>query len=223
MNESSSIARELTNDTRPLPLDTSIPWADKVDTARECWRFFAAFVRRPLSVGAVAPSSRRLAAAMMPLVDLKMANTVVELGAGTGAITRTLRKCIGRRSRLIALELHRPSANRLRRKFRDVVVVGGSAEHLRHHLDRLGHRHADCVISGLPWGNMSGDLQNRILDAVQVSLRPGGTFSAMAYVHARGFSSARNFRRELERRFRHVTLSPIVWANLPPAFVYYCR
>ena len=45
---------------------------------------------------------------------------------------------------------------------------------------------------------MSGDLQNRILDAVLVSLRPGGAFSAMAYVHARGFSSARNFRRELQ-------------------------
>ncbi|OIR05264.1 ribosomal RNA adenine dimethylase [mine drainage metagenome] len=198
--------------------------ANQLDThSREYWRFFSAFVRCPRVVGAVAPSSRRLANTMIPPVDLTAADAVVELGAGTGVVTRALRSQIGAHTRLVALELRDPSAARLQRKFRDVQVVSGSAEHLRQHLDRLGHRHADCIVSGLPWGSMSGDLQRRILDAVEASLKPGGAFSAMAYVHASQFASARRFRRELERRFDQVCVSRIVWANLPPAFVYYCQ
>ncbi len=116
-------------------------------------------------------------------------------------ITRTLRKRIGRRSRLIALELHGSSASCLRRKFRDVVVVGGSAEHLRHHLDRLGHRYADCNVSGLPWSNMSGDLQNRILDAVltrthrQIGQELPVAF--LAAVRRSFFGSVRNYNSAL--------------------------
>ena len=190
---------------------------------REYCRFFSGFVRCPRVVGAVAPSSRLLATVMIPPVDLTKAETVVELGAGTGVVTRALRTHIGANTRLVALELHTQSAIRLQRKFHDVQVVGGSAEHLRQHLDRLGHGRADCIVSGLPWGSMAGDLQKRILDAVAESLKPGGAFSAMAYLHASRFASARRFRFELERRFDQVRISRIVWANLPPAFVYYCR
>jgi len=218
-----SIVETWTAERGPLSPETDGRTDGAHSPALEYLRFFFAFVRRPLTVGGIAPSSRRLAAAMMPPVDLTTANTVVELGAGTGAITRTLRERIGRRTRLIALELHAPSARHLRRRFRDVVVVGASAEHLRHHLDRLGRRYADCIVSGLPWGNMPRNRQQRILDAVLASLRPGGSFSAMAYLHAKGFASSRHFRRELEHRFSHVTASPAVWANVPPAFVYHCR
>ncbi len=160
---------------------------------------------------------------MIPPVDLTTADVVVELGAGTGVVTRALCNHIGTHTQLVALELRDPSALRLQRKFSDVQVVSGSAEHLRQHLDRLGHSHADCIVSGLPWGSMPGDLQRRILDSVEMSLKPGGAFSAMAYIHASRFASARRFRQELERRFGKVSVSPVVWANLPPAFVYYCQ
>ena len=174
-------------------------------------------------IGAIAPSSRRLAESMIPPVNLKSAQVVVELGAGTGAVTHPLRQRVGHRTNLIVLELHHGAADKLRQRFRDLQIISDSAENLRHHLNRLGHRSADCIISGLPWGSMSGDLQDRILEAVLVSLKPGGVFTAMAYVHARGFSSSREFKRKLTGHFGQVTSSPIVWANLPPAFVYYCR
>ncbi len=191
--------------------------------AGDYWHFVSGFLRRPLIVGAIAPSSRRLAEAMIPAIDLESAGTVVELGAGTGAITQTLRQRVGPRTRLIAVELQGGSAQRLRQRFRDLQVISDSAENLRHHLDRLGCRVADCIVSGLPWGSMSGPLQDRILDAVLGSLKPGGLFSAMAYVHAGGFPSSREFKRKLERNFGQVTPTPIVWANLPPAFAYHCR
>ena len=223
MNKSSP-AGELLLDKQELPLNAARP-RDRSRNSRagDYWHFLSAFVRRPRVIGAIAPSSRRLAEVMIPPVSLKSAQTVVELGAGTGAVTQTLRQRVGRRTNLIALELDDRSAGRLRQRFRDLQVISDTAENLRRHLDLLGCHSADCIISGLPWGSMSGDLQDRILDAVLVSLKPGGVFSAMAYVHASGFSSSREFKRKLERNFGQVASSPIVWANLPPAFVYYCR
>jgi phosphatidylethanolamine/phosphatidyl-N-methylethanolamine N-methyltransferase len=223
MNKSSP-AGELLLDKRGLPLNAARPQAPSQDSrAEDYWHFFSAFVRRPRVIGAIAPSSKRLAEAMIPATNLKSARTVVELGAGTGAVTQTLRQRVGHRTNLIALELHDGSAGRLRQRFRDLHVITDTAENLRRHLDLLGYPSADCIISGLPWGSMSGDLQDRILAAVLASLKPGGIFSAMAYVHASGFSSSREFKRKLERNFGQVVASPIVWANLPPAFVYYCR
>lgn len=189
----------------------------------EFWRFFRSFLRNPLTVGAIAPSSRRLAEAMIPSADLANATTVVELGAGTGVITQALRQRIGPRTSLVALELDLDLSIRLQRRFVDIRVVGDSAENLRRHLDLLGQRHAEAIVSALPWSNMSDSMQNRILDAVLASLKPGGVFSAMAYLHASGFASSRKFRQKLKGRFGHVAESPVVWLNMPPAFVYHCR
>ena len=49
--------------------------------------FFHAFIREPASVGALSPSSRALAMAMIDGFDLRHADTIVELGPGTGAFT----------------------------------------------------------------------------------------------------------------------------------------
>ncbi|OHE78777.1 MAG: hypothetical protein A3G75_08685, partial [Verrucomicrobia bacterium RIFCSPLOWO2_12_FULL_64_8] len=183
----------------------------------------SAFLRRPLIVGAVAPSSTGLARAMIPPVDLVSARVVVELGAGTGAITRLIRRRIGPRTVLLAMEVRADATARLRRRFPDLEIVHDGAEALREHLDRLGHHQADCIICGLPFGNMSDQQQNRIFEAVLASLRPGGTFSAMAYLHAAWYPSSRHFKQKLARSFQHIESSPVVWANLPPSFAYYCR
>jgi phosphatidylethanolamine/phosphatidyl-N-methylethanolamine N-methyltransferase len=189
----------------------------------EYWHFISAFLRRPLTVGAVAPSSPALARAMVPPNDLKSAQIVVELGAGTGAITREIRQRIGLNTELAAFELHPDATGCLRKKFPGIHVIQDTAENLRQHLDRLGHRYADCIISGLPWSTMSDPLQSRILDAVLASLHPEGVFSAMVYLHSKGLPSSNKFKRKLEARFGRIAASPIVWANLPPAFVYYCE
>ena len=67
-------------------------------TLRDHWQFFAGFLRRPWTVGAVAPSSHRLARAIVRRLPLRRAETVVELGAGTGAITRRILAQVGPRT-----------------------------------------------------------------------------------------------------------------------------
>jgi phospholipid N-methyltransferase len=222
--EKTSAATDISGRTIRIPLESIGP-QDGTPTLGvwDYWRFFCGFVRNPLVIGAIVPSSRRLAEAMVPSMDLTGATSVVELGAGTGAITQELRRRVGIRTSLIALELDMKMSLRLQRRFRDIRVIGDSAENLRRHLDLLGQRHADAIVSALPWSNMSDEMQNRILDAVLASLKPGGTFTAMAYLHASGFSTSRKFRQKLKSRFGRVESSPIVWLNMPPAFVYHCR
>src|SRR5262245_60336597 len=129
-------------------------------------QFFGAFLREPASVGALVPSSRWLAQAMVQECDLTNAETVVELGPGTGSFTDLILKRIGRNTVFLALELNAENAHGLQRRFPSVAVYNDSAEHLEQYLVRHGSQKADCIISGLPWGNMSERLQERIMSAV---------------------------------------------------------
>jgi phosphatidylethanolamine/phosphatidyl-N-methylethanolamine N-methyltransferase len=153
---------------------------------------------------------------------LENAHAVVELGPGTGAFTRVIVERIGKKTTFIALELDERNVTGLRRRFPGLHAYHDSAENIRKYLARHNRRKADVIISGLPFGNLLKTERDRILNAVFAALKPGGSFVALAYKHAGWFPSTRAFRRRLEAHFKSVTLSPIVWNNLPPAIVYRC-
>ena len=52
---------------------------------------------------------------------------------------------------------------------------------------------------------------------------PDGVFTTFAYRHGMALAAARRFRRALHETFDEVLLTPTVWRNMPPAFVYVCR
>jgi len=185
--------------------------------------FFGNFLRKPASTGSFAPSSPWLARAMLRGCDLKNARTVVEFGPGTGAFTRLVLRRIGRQTTFFALELDDEQARRLQQRFPDLHVYNDSAEKIQRYLARHGRKKADCIISGLPWGNMPVKVQERILDAVLASLDPEGTFTTFAYIHACWLPTALHFRKRLKEHFAEVRTSRIIWKNTPPAFVYRCR
>jgi phosphatidylethanolamine/phosphatidyl-N-methylethanolamine N-methyltransferase len=181
--------------------------------------FVEAFLREPLTVGSFWPSSRRLAQVVVESCDFKPEDTVVELGPGTGAFTEPLLERLDDGGRLLALEITATNIALLRRQFPRCEVIHDSAEHLGRH---LGGGKADCIISGLAWGNMLPATQDRIFDAILSSLAPGGQFVAFGYFHAVWFPTTQRFRRRLYRSFERVETTPVVWRNLPPAFVYRC-
>lgn len=183
------------------------------------WRFVEAFIREPLSVGAFWPSSRDLAVAVANACEFAGGDTVVELGPGTGSFTELLLQRLHGRGRLLALELSETNIAELRRRFPHCETIHDSAENLPQHLN--GKR-AKCVVSGLAWGNMMPTMQDRIFNAMLKSLAPNGQFVAFAYVHARFFPTTIRFRRLMFRNFKRVELTPIIWRNLPPAYVYRC-
>jgi phospholipid N-methyltransferase len=185
-------------------------------------RFLGAFLRRPTSVGALAPSSPHLARAMVNGRGIEDCSTVVELGPGTGAFTKLILNTIGNKTTFFALELDPGLTRNLKRRFPGLVVYNESAEKIPEYLARHGRGKADYIVSGLPWASLPLDVQDRIFRAVLDSLDPGGVIVTFGYVHARWFPNAQRFRCRLERSFKKVELSRVVWRNIPPAFIYRC-
>ncbi len=194
-----------------------------VNSVREHRRMLQTFVRRPWRTGTVVPSSRELAELMTEEMGLAAADTVVELGAGTGVFTRLIAQRVKADALVISFEIDEALARELQPRVPRVRVVNDSAEHLADHLVAAGRPAADAILSGLPWANFSRDLQERLLRAVVAGLRPGGRFATFAYVPAAHFPRGRCFRSLLDSSFARVETSRIVFWNFPPAFVYRCE
>lgn len=185
-------------------------------------RFLMSFLRKPAMTGSVVPSSAALARATVGGVDLANAETVVELGPGTGSFTKLILERIGKETLFLAMELDEGHTDFLRRKYPRVETYHASAERLPEYLARHGRREADCIISGLPWANMGAGLQDRILRATIGCLSATGTFVAFSYAHGLFLPTSYRFRAKLRQLFREVRRSGVVWNNFPPAVVYFC-
>ena len=183
------------------------------------WKFVRAFIREPLKVGAIWPSSTQLSQVVANACEFLPSDTVVELGPGTGNFTELLLKRMSPSGRLLALELSAGNVEVLKHRFPQSDIHFDSAEHLANH---ISPHTARCVISGLAWGNMMPALQDRIMSAITNSLAPGGQFVAFAYSHARYYPTTLRFRKLMFREFARVETTPIIWRNMPPAYVYRC-
>jgi len=178
------------------------------------------FVRKPMSVGAVAPSSWRLAELITDVAELDRASTVVEFGPGTGAFTEVILRKIRPGTTFFAIEFNENFAAVTRKRFPDVPVIHDSAVNVRTHLEAAGRRSCDCIVSGLPFASFTPALQDQILAAVVDVLEPGGRF--VTFAHLAGIVSplARRFRHRLFEEFSDVGATRTIWRNLPPAYVY---
>jgi phosphatidylethanolamine/phosphatidyl-N-methylethanolamine N-methyltransferase len=208
----------MVNDTEPeaLPAD---PVIGALAAGGRGLRFVEAFLREPFKVGALWPSSSALSRAVVASCEFGPGDTVVELGPGTGNFTELLLDRLGGRGRLVAMEISSTNIDVLRQRFAPCEIIHDSAEDLARYVEP---RSAQCVVSGLAWGNMLPAMQDRILGAVLDSLTPDGQFVAFGYIHAKWFPTSIRFRRRLLENFHQVEATPIVWRNLPPAFVYRC-
>src|SRR5690349_17836919 len=90
-------------------------------------QFLQAFLKNPLKVGAIAPSSPELAAEMLDGIAPDSENIVLELGVGTGAITKYLADIIPGRDSYLGIELDGDLVRALNRRFPDLNIVCGNA------------------------------------------------------------------------------------------------
>ena len=184
--------------------------------------FLRKFLRAPIQIGAVAPSSAGLAELITADIGLEQACSVVELGPGTGAFTGAIERRLRPDVTLLAVEVDPVFARTVQERFPRVRVVNGPAERLLDYLDGQAGT-VDCIVSGLPWAIFPAHQQTCILNAILAALRPGGWFNTFTYVQSAWARPGRRFRRLLEASFSSVTRTRVIWRNLPPAFVYRCR
>ncbi|MFB6263456.1 MAG: class I SAM-dependent methyltransferase [Bradymonadaceae bacterium] len=186
--------------------------------------FLREVLRSPSRIGAVAPSSERLAEVITDDIGLESASMVLELGAGTGVFTSEIERRSPQAADLLAVEANPRMAQRLRRRLDRVEILQIDVARLREVLSRrdIAERSADCIVSGLPWASFDGATQSELLAALITELHPDGTFATFTYVHSPWLPAGREFADRLREEFDRVETSPVVWRNLPPAFVYRC-
>ncbi len=185
--------------------------------------FISQIWRAPRAVGAALPSSRGLAREMVAPIDFGKVRTIVEFGPGTGAFTGEIAARLASGARYVGIELNGEFCAHVRRQFPALDVVEDSVENLERILDERDIASVDAIVCGLPWASLPLPVQERAFAAIERRLAPGGLFMTFAYLQGLPFPGARALRRRLSESFSSVTRSRIVWANVPPAFVYICR
>jgi phosphatidylethanolamine/phosphatidyl-N-methylethanolamine N-methyltransferase len=185
----------------------------------ETFAFLKAFVRHPGQVGAVAPSSRFLARAMVAGLELADGEAVIELGPGTGPFTAEIARLTGRPGTYLGIEREGAFVEMLRDRFPHMPIAHGSAEHAHELARQAGLGPVRAVISGLPFAVLEAGVQDRIMAALDQLLGPGGEFRTFQYLHAWPMPQAVRFRRRMAGLFGPHRASRVVLLNLPPAMV----
>jgi phosphatidylethanolamine/phosphatidyl-N-methylethanolamine N-methyltransferase len=148
--------------------------------AGDRWTFLRGFLRDPKGVASVIPSSRWLERRVVGNARPEQAACVVELGPGTGGMTRRLLSAMSPQARLLAIELEPAFHEHVRDSIADrrLAVELGSAEHLAEFLAARRLPPPEVVVSGIPFSTMPADVGDRIAAAVAGALAPGGRFVA---------------------------------------------
>ena len=180
--------------------------------------FFGKFLRHGTAIASLAPSSKWLSRATVRNIDWERAKVLVELGAGTGPITKVLAEKARPGCQVIVLERDADFARLLRGRFEsraDFTIIEGDVRDLAGMLSDRGIGRVDHVISGLPVPSFSKGLQRDLFKAVGAVLDRAGTYNQITELPLVYWRFYKQFFRDVRFRFEP--------RNFPPAGAYYCR
>ncbi len=171
-------------------------------------KFLKQFFKNPIRTGAILPSSQALVKAMVAPIDFKKAKHIVELGPGTGAITKEILRKMRPDAKLTALEICEEFCTELN-KWNDkrLTIIHADAQHLSKHVSK-----ADYIISGLPLVGLPENTHVKILKEIKKVMKN-------AYIQ---FHYSHLGEPYLKKHFKHITRK-IAVKNIPPAIVYIMR
>jgi phosphatidylethanolamine/phosphatidyl-N-methylethanolamine N-methyltransferase len=196
---------------------------DHTNVSHQRWQdhrlFLSHFRKSPRTVGAIAPSSQRLARGMLDGVMLEPGTRIVELGPGTGAITGEIARRLPSGGTCLAIDINPVFSARVGARWPDIDSVCDRAERLVEIAQARNLLPVDHIVSGLPFASLPGDTARAIVRAIVAALRPGGTFTTFQYLHAYGFPSAFAVRETLTANMGCPPTRTLVFWNLPPALV----
>ena len=201
------IGRNIETGLRRLEQKNGIRLNDEV-------RFIGSWIKKPLSMGAVTPSSKVLARAMARYVDPHGDGPVIELGPGTGPVTEALIDHGVDPARLVLLEFNPTFCQLLQQRFPEATVVHADAYRLRESLGSLTRHEAAAVVSGLPLMTKPLRMRMRLLREALALLQPNAPFVQFTYAVVPPIPKLSGVRVEGSER---------IWRNMPPARVWVYR
>ena len=194
-----------------------MPSAEPAGTAL----FLKRWLRRPFAMGAVVPSGRLLAEAIarqtLAEIDGREGH-VVELGAGTGEVTKALLAAGIEAERLALVERDPELSIFLRKHFRGPRIIEGDAARLPKLLTSNNVRNVAAVVSSLPLLSLPAEVVSGIVHGVFEALPAGAALVQFTYGPAPPVP--KGLRESLSLVGAH---GPRIWRNVPPAVVWTFR
>ena len=178
------------------------------------WQFLRGFLKHPVMVGSIIPSSRVLIDRMLRPVDWDNTKLFVEYGPGVGTFTRDLLDRIAPDAKLVTIDTNPDFTKYLTKSIDDprLIAVTGSAADVEQILAERGLGKADYVLSGLPFSTLPPGVGDAIAKATAKVIRPGGAFLVYQFnPKVRDFIKP-HFDR-IDRGFE--------WINVPPATLFW--
>lgn len=172
--------------------------------------FMWQLLRNPKTISAIAPSSKALALQMVSEIKLDTGR-VVEIGAGTGVITRQILAAGVKPEDLYVVEMNPVFCAKLKVQFPTCNVLEMDAQKL----DELALEDVGMVISGLPLLSIPEPIQQNIINGAFDLMVAGGKYVQFTYGPKPPIAPEVRDANNLEWR----TLKKI-WFNLPPAMPY---
>lgn len=170
----------------------------------------------PRSVGTIAPSSAALAERMVAAIPHPNVGQIIEIGAGTGPVTRALVNHGVTPQQLLVVEMNRPLGLSLRQSFPHLDVAIADAQFIPFLLRDMGRPSTvHAVVSSLAFRSMPHHARAPILHAVNQVLEPGGVLVQFTY----GWSSPITPEECQRHRWEHEKVG-LVLKNLPPATIH---
>ena len=185
--------------------------------------FIREFIKSPSQTGSIAASSKHLAKAIVKHAKVHDAQTILEIGPGTGAFTETITRNKKNDADFVAVEFNKKFCNILQTKFPNIIIENDSVENISKILARHSMENVDAIVCSLPWAVFSSEYQDKLIQGIYDSMSPGAKFCTFAYIQGAFLPAGFRFKRKIDSIFSTVKKSRIVWLNIPPAFVYICE
>ncbi|WP_061933450.1 class I SAM-dependent methyltransferase [Aureimonas sp. AU22] len=186
------------------------------DAARErrkdLARFFGTWVRNPIKMGAVAPSSAHYCATMVASATTHVEGPILELGPGLGCVTRALLDAGVDPARITSIEYDAEFARTLKERFPAVNVVRGDGFDLDATLGDGGATKFAAILFAIPIVKLPQGERQALFGRYFDRLLPGGNLTQLSYLWKPPV-------KPVAGRF-DASASDIVWDNIPPARVW---
>ncbi len=135
----------------------------------------------PKAVGAILPTSSITARRMASVIDTGSGLPVLELGPGTGVITKAILNQGVKPADLYSIEYSHDFVDHLRKNFPDVNIIQGDAFDLDSALGDKKDQKFDCIISAVPLLNFPMDRRVQLMESLLSYIPRGRPLMQITY------------------------------------------